>query len=213
MDEKPQSLSLYKRSLAWLSPGVAGSKARPRRSRLVFTGAMIFLAAFCVRLIHWQDYQLNIGADQGGLVSRYKQQAQRMLDGDGILYPTGYQQHASVQLLLHPPGYSIFIAMVFGLFGHSDENLVLSQIISASLATVLVFVIAVHVLPLATSVIAGLLVAFSPHLAHQSLMLLPESLAVLPILIAVCLLVRARKQPGLAAILTAGAMVGLSCWL
>src|SRR5437867_7917571 len=123
MDEKPQSSSWYNRSLVWLSPSVASIEACPRRSRLVLAGAIIFLAAFGVRLIHWQDYQLNIGADQGGLVSRYKQQAQRMLDGDGILYTTGYQQHASVQLLLHPPGYSIFIAMAFGLFGHSDENL------------------------------------------------------------------------------------------
>src|SRR6266849_4343448 len=99
MDEKLQRSSLYNRSLAWLSRSVASPKARPRCSRLVVTGAIIFLAAFGVRLILWQDYQLNIGADQGGLVSRYKQQAQRMLDGDGILYTTGYQQHASVQLL------------------------------------------------------------------------------------------------------------------
>jgi Dolichyl-phosphate-mannose-protein mannosyltransferase len=213
MDEKPQSSSLYNRSLAWFSQRVASPDARPRRSRLVVTGAIIFLAALGVRLIHWQDYQLNIGADQGSLVSRYHQQAQRMLDGDGVLYPTGYQQHASVQLLLHPPGYSIFIATIFGAFGHSDDNLVLSQIICDSMAAVLVFVIAAEILPLSASVIAGLLVAFSPHLARQSLMLLPESLAVLPILIAVCLLVRARKQPGLVAILTAGGMVGLSCWL
>ncbi len=198
----------------WPSSRLArSSRSHLTRVHFLVICTAVFICALGVRLLYWQDYQLNIGADQGRLVSRYKQQAQRMLDGDGILYTTGYQQHASVQLLLHPPGYSILIAMVFGLFGHSDDNLVLFQIISASLAAVLVFVIAVRVLPLATSVIAGLLVAFSPHLAHQSLMLLPESLAVLPILIAVCLLVRARKQPGLVAILTAGAMVGLSCWL
>ena len=192
--------------------------ARSSRSHLtrVHFGVIctaIFLSALGVRLLYWQDYQLNIGADQSGLVSRYHQQAQRMLEGDGILYPTGYEQHRSIQLLVHPPGYSIFIATIFKLLGQSDDNLVVAQIISASLAAVLVFVIAVQVLPLATSVIAGLLVAFSPHLAHASLMLLPESLAVLPILIAVCLLVRARKQPGLVAMLTAGATVGLSCWL
>ena len=209
MDEKPQSLS---RASAWLLQTISSPEIRPRR-RLIVTGALIFLAAIGVRLLHWQDYRLNIGADQSGLVSRYKQQAQRMLDGDGILYPTGYQQHRSVQLIVHPPGYSIFIAMVYGLFGQSDDNLVLVQIVCASFAAVLIFVIAAQILPWTTSVIAGLLVAFSPHLAHQSLMLLPESLAVLPVLIAVCLLVGARKRPRLAAILTAGALVGLSCWL
>jgi len=213
MEEKQQSSPLYSRSLAWLSQHLASPGARTRRSRLIVTGAIIFLAALGVRLIHWQDYQLNIGSDQSSLASRYQQQAQRMLDGDGILYPTGYRQHSSVQLLVHPPGYSIFIATVFGLFGHSNENLVRAQIILDSLAAVLVFVIALQLLPLAASVIAGLLVAFSPHLAHHSLMLLPESLAVLPILIAVCLLILARKQPRLVPILIAGAMVGVSCWL
>lgn len=213
MDEKPQRSTLRNRSRAWLSQLVASPKTRPRRGGLIVTGVIIFLAALGVRLIHWQDYQLNIGADQGSLVSRYKQQAQRMIDGDGILYPTGYQEHSSPQLLLHPPGYSMFIATVFGLLGHADDNLVRAQIICDSIAAVLVFVIALQLLPFGASTLAGLLVAFSPHLAHQSLMLLPESLAVLPILIAVCLLIRARKQPRLIAILAAGAMIGVSCWL
>ncbi|MEK6406814.1 MAG: glycosyltransferase family 39 protein [Acidobacteriota bacterium] len=212
MHEK-QGPSLYHRSLAWLSRQVASPNPRPRRKRMIVAGAVIFLAAFGVRLIHWQDYQLRIGADQASLVSRYKQQAQRMLDGDGILYPTGYKQHSSIQLLVHPPGYSIFIAMLFGLFGQSDDHLVRAQIICDSLAAVLVFLISAQVMALAASVIAGLLVAFSPHLAHHSLMLLPESLAVLPILIAVLLLIRAGKQSRLVPILTAGAMIGVSCWL
>ena len=55
--------------------------------------------------------------------------------------------------------------------------------------------------------------AFSPHLAHHSLLLLPESLAVAPILIAVFLVIRARKRHRLVTVLTAGAMVGVACWL
>src|SRR5207247_5894435 len=155
----------------------------------------------------------NIGADQGSLVGRYKQQAQRMLDGDGILYPRGYEQHSNSQLLVHPPGYSIFIAGVFGLFGKSDDKLVLAQIISDSAAAVLVFLIGAAVLPQAASTLAGLLVAFSPHLAHHSLLLLPESLAVLPILIAVWLLIHAEMKPRLVTVIAAGALVGVSCWL
>lgn len=213
MDEKPQSAASYHRSLEWLSKHLSSPGARPRRSRLIVAGTIIFVAALGVRLIHWQDYQLRIGADQDSLVSRYQQQAQRMLDGDGILYPTGYQQNSNAQLLVHPPGYSVFIAMVSGLFGQSNDNLVRAQVICDSLAAVLVFVIALQLLPLAASAIGGLLVAFSPHLAQSSLMLLPESLAVLPILIAVFLLIRAKQQPRLVPILTAGAMIGVSCWL
>jgi Dolichyl-phosphate-mannose-protein mannosyltransferase len=213
MDGETQTLTPYNRSLAWLSRRLATPDAPLTRARPIVAGAIIFLAAFGVRLVHWQDYQLNIGADQSSLVNRYKQQAQRMLDGDGILFPRDYDQHRSIQLLVHPPGYSIFIAGVYSLFGKSDSKLVLAQIICDSLAAVLVFLIALEVLPLAASMIAGLLVAFSPHLAYHALMLLPESLLVLPILIAVWLVIRARKQPRLVTIVAAGAMVGMSCWL
>lgn len=203
--------------LAVIGPEGAGVpitwERKSGRIRLAVGCAIIFLLASGVRLLHWEDYQLNIGADQSSLVSRYQQQAQRMIDGDGILYPTGYRQNSNAQLLVHPPGYSVFIAMVFGLFGKSNDNLVRGQIICNSLAAALVFVIALQLLPLAASAIAGLLVAFSPHLAHQCLMLLPESLAVLPMLIAVFLLIRATRRPRLVPIITAGAMIGVSCWL
>jgi Dolichyl-phosphate-mannose-protein mannosyltransferase len=210
---RKEGLSLYHRSLTWLSLRAVPSDAQPRRARLITICAIIFVAAFCVRLIHWGDYRLNIGADQSSLVNRYKQQAQRMLDREGVLYPRDYEQHRSVQLIVHPPGYSIFIAGIYGLFGKSDDRLVLAQIICDSVAAVLVFLLAGGVVSNTAAMIAGLLVAFSPHLAHHSLLLLPESLAVLPILIAVWLVIRARKHPRLATVLTAGAMLGLTCWL
>lgn len=197
----------------WFAAPVRDGVASQQHVALLVVCTVIVFVGLCVRLLQWQDYQLKIGADQSGLVNRYKQQAQRMLDGDGILLPRDYDQHSSVQLVVHPPGYSIFIAGVFELTGKSDGKLVLAQVIGDSLAAVLVFLIAAEVLPLAASAIAGLLVAFSPHLAHYALLLLPESLAVLPILIAVWLVIRARKRPRLITIVVAGAMVGLSCWL
>ena len=51
------------------------------------------------------------------------------------------------------------------------------------------------------------------HLAFYSLYLSPESLAVLPILVAVYLIIRARYRPRVWMIATAGVMIGLSCWL
>jgi hypothetical protein len=211
MVEQTQSEQLLHRSLIWLSRTLSTSNAT--HARLILAGAIVFLMAFGVRLLHWQDYRLNIGSKQSSLVSRYHQQAQRMLDGDGILYPSDRDEHASTQLILHPPGYSIFIAGVYALLGKSDDRLVLAQIAGDSLAAMMVFLIVFELLPLTASAIAGLLVAFSPHLAFYALALLPESLSVLPILAAVWLLIRARKKPRLATIIAAGAMIGLSCWL
>ena len=62
------------------------------------------------------------------------------------------------------------------------------------------------------STIAGVLAALSPHLAYYSLYLLPESLAALPILVASYLLIKAYKRPRLEAVLTAGVLIGVSCW-
>jgi predicted membrane-bound mannosyltransferase len=58
-----------------------------------------------------------------------------------------------------------------------------------------------------------MLVALSPQLAYNSLLLLPDSLAVLPILLAIYFIVRARKQSLVIYIIAAGGLIGLSCWL
>ena len=59
----------------------------------------------------------------------------------------------------------------------------------------------------------GLLAAFSPHLWHYTLALLPDALVVLPTLMAVLLLAKAGHRPRLWLIVAAGVMLGLSCWL
>ena len=212
--------SIWNPARGWLSAHFAAPQAstltsRNTRRRIALAAwcALIFFAAFGIRQLHWQDYHLNVGSDLGSLVHRYKKHADQTLNGEGILFPRDYEQPSNVQLLVHPPGYSIFIASVYALFSHSDDRLVLAQIICDALAAVLIFLIAAQLLPLVAAVIAGLLVAFSPHLAHHTLLLLPDSLAVLPILIAGYLIALAGKRPRLITIIAAGAMAGLSCWL
>ncbi len=82
-----------------------------------------------------------------------------------------------------------------------------------AMAAILIFFIAAEILSKAVGIIAGLLVAFSPQLAFHSILILPESPAVLPILIAVYLIIRASKNPRVLTIITAGIFIGLSCWL
>src|SRR5262249_29649186 len=117
------------------------------------------------------------------------------------------------RLVLHPPGYAIVMAATFSLFDRSDSGLRAAQVVADAIASVLAFLIAAELLPLAVAVIAGALVAVSPHLAYYSLWLSPESLAVLPLLIALYLILVARARPRLWRLVLAGALVGLSCWL
>lgn len=220
--KKPTSLRAFSSLRDWLSERLtapwrpnagdpAGSARKSTRLRLAVACAVVFLLASGVRLLHWQDSYLNSGL--GSLTHRYLKHAGQMLDGQGILFPRDFNDPGNAQLLVHPPGYSIFAAAVFGLFGTSNDTLTLAQIIAAGAAAVMVTIIAAELFPLAVGILAGLLVAFSPHLAHYSLFLLPDSLSALPILLAVYFLTLASKRPRLITIISAGVMAGLSCWL
>lgn len=209
--------SIWNRARVWLSEQLGlppeQDAALSRRISLAGLCALIFFVVLGVRQLHWQDYHLKVGADLGSLVHRYKKHAEMALNGEGILFPINFDRLGNVQLLVHPPGYSIFIAAVYALSSNSDDNLVLAQIVGDALAAVLIFLIAAQLLPRGAALVAGLLVAFSPQLAHYSLLLLPDSLAVLPILGAVYLIALASKRPRLVTIIAAGGMAGLSCWL
>ena len=202
---------------AWLSARLAISvpgdkaKAPQRRVKLAVACATVFLIAVGVRLLHWQDSHLSSGLES--LTHRYLKHADQMLKGDGILFPRDSDEPTNVQLLVHPPGYSMFAAAVFRIFGKSNDALTIAQIAADGASAVMATIIAAELFPLAAGVLAGLLIALSPHLAYYSLFRLPDSLSALPILIAVFLVVRAVRRPRLITILAAGFFIGLSCWL
>lgn len=205
----------------WLSKDLAmtGRDARDAptiarksgRSRLLLACAIIFAFSSGVRLLHWQDSNLRGGLES--LARRYVNQAHQMLRGDGILYPGDPNEVPNGQLLVHPPGYSVFIAAVFGLVGDSNNAIIAAQIIADGAAAVMVTLIATELLTFAVGVIGGLLIAFSPHLASYCLLISPDSLCVIPILIATYFLMRSVKRPQLVTIVAAGFFLGLSCWL
>jgi hypothetical protein len=87
------------------------------------------------------------------------------------------------------------------------------QIAADALAAVLLFLIVAELLPLSAGLVAGLLAAFSPQLAWNSVLLLPDSISVLPVLLAVYVLTRAVKNPRLLSFIAVGALIGVSCWL
>lgn len=120
---------------------------------------------------------------------------------------------SDIKHLGHPPGYPLLVAGIFKAFGASDTTLQVVQIFCDAAAAVLLFMIALELLPVAVAVIAGVLAAISPQFAYFSVLLLPDSLAVVPILMAVYFLLRARRHSGLLDFAIAGALIGISCWL
>jgi hypothetical protein len=188
------------------------SDARTRR-RKVILGLIIFSVAFGVRLLSWHDTRQEVWKVQTVVAEDYRRTARILREGGVGAFLSRSSPLADPNTLGHPPGYSILMALLFTVSGESDAAIQIFQIVCDALAAVLVFLIVAELLPESVAVIAGLLVALSPQFAWNSVLLLPDSLSVAPILLAVYCLARAYRRPRLWLLIAAGALVGLSCWL
>jgi 4-amino-4-deoxy-L-arabinose transferase-like glycosyltransferase len=161
----------------------------------------------------WRDVRFEAYKVQTAVTENYRQLA-RLLGANGAA--SFYDPASSTSepdLLGHPPGYPFVLACVYALFGESDAAVQIFQAACDALAAALVFLIAAELLTFGVGVVAGLLAGVAPQFCWNSLMLLPDTLAVLPLLAAVWLLVRARAGRSLLKALGAGVLCGLSCWL
>jgi hypothetical protein len=192
----------------WLKP----SAERGRRQTIIACAVIFFVALGC-RLLSWQDNRFEARKVQSEVTEGYKQTALLLRQGGLPSFFSTDSPLSNPNHLGHPPGYSILIAIVSGLYGESDSALQLIQILADASAAVLVYLIALSLLNQTVATIAGLLVSLAPQFTYNSILLLPDSLAVLPLLIAAYLLIRASRRQRLVTFIMVGAFVGVSCWL
>jgi len=200
------------------------NRLAPRRRLLIFS--LIFFTALGVRLLNWHGSN-EVSAVQTSVVLNYKHQASLIREnGLASLYDASSSTN-NPDLLGHPLGYPILLSLIYRVAPESDTATQLVQIILDSLAAVIICLIALELLPTAVGIVAGLMAAFAPQFSWNSILLLPDALAALPILLAVLLIVRTRHQhPTRAArvgtphrprrlllFLAAGVLIGISCWL
>jgi hypothetical protein len=195
--------------LSWLKP----SEKSSARITLIIC-LVIFLLATGVRVMHWQDVLplIENGKMYFGMTDLYRADAQNLLSGRLDLFVRGPAPPSDADIITHPPGYPLMLALLFKIFGESDSVWRYAHLLLDALAAVLIFLIAAELLPRGVAILAGVLVAISPQVAYTSLMLLPDSPSIVPILLAVLLLVRAFKRPRLLTIIGAGLLIGVSCW-
>ncbi|MFS8084247.1 MAG: glycosyltransferase family 39 protein [Acidobacteriota bacterium] len=174
---------------------------------------LIFLVAFGVRVLSWHDTRLEVGKVQTVVSADYKHVAQLLKTGGVASFLSSSSPLSDLNTLGHPPGYSILLAMIYSVFGESDTAVQFVQIVCDALAAVVIFLIVAELLPLSAGLVAGMLAAFSPQFAWNSVLLLPDTLAVLPLLLAIYCVIKAVRKPRLITFVLAGALVGLSCWL
>ena len=175
--------------------------------------AVVFLVAFGVRLLCWHDVRFEAAEVQTAVTNNYKHLARLLRQNGASSFFDPTSTTSDPDLLGHPPGYPSLLALLYGAFGGGDAVAQIFQILCDSLAAALVLLIAAELLPGGVSVVAGALVAFAPQFCWNCVLLLPDTLAVLPVLLAVLLLLRAREGRGLVKTFAAGALVGVSCWL
>jgi Dolichyl-phosphate-mannose-protein mannosyltransferase len=181
--------------------------------QIVLIGALIFLATFGARLLYWHSERLDAVKVESMATAGYKDIA-RLLVRDGISsFFSASSPLASPNTISYQPGYSLLMALVFRVFGERDAALQIFQILCDAGAALMVFLIAARLLPLWAAAISGALVALCPQFSWYSIVLLPDSMAVLPILLAIYCVIRAWQRPRLVTIMAAGAFIGLSCWL
>ena len=177
------------------------------RRRLLLSCLALFVLAFAVRTLTWQDNRLDAWKVQTSVTHRYKESARQLVNGQFKTFLT------DVPRLGHPPGYPIVLATVYLTVGESDTALQFLQITVDSASVVLLFLISLELFSLSVSLLAGVLAALSPQFAYFSVLLLPDSLVVLPILLALYLIVKSRQRFNWWRLLIAGVFIGVSCWL
>jgi 4-amino-4-deoxy-L-arabinose transferase-like glycosyltransferase len=202
------------------------SKRTTTRRAFLACAIAVFAVALCVRLLMWRETRAEVGKVQTVVTTGYIRDA-RVLVEDGFASLFSRQSPlAQPDSLGHPPGYPLLVALIFKTFSDSDACVQFVSIACDSLSVVLLFLIVAELLNLQTALIAGLSAALSPQLAWNSVLLLPDSLAVLPLLCAIYVIARATNQTHdsrrvrfstirsrCVAMLAAGALVGVSCWL
>jgi hypothetical protein len=189
-----------------------------QRLQLLSACALIFLTAFGVRLLQWQDMRVETLREDSiatTLVNLYEIEAKRMEEDGGLVFPSRALDPGDARMLVHPPGYAILLRGLYGTEhpGNHYFALRMIQVVCDGLAVLVVFLIAAEFFPLGLSLIAGLLAALSPHHTYYSLWLSPDSLVVLPIALGVLLFIKAGKRPQFATLVAAGICFGVACWL
>jgi len=110
----------------------------------------------------------------GGLVREYRVIAENVLDGHGFSMKI---EDKYVPKIVHPPGYSLFLATIFALFGKSDFPVRAIQILIDSLSVILIFLIVERIFGGFTALIAALIAGLYPFSVIMSFMLLPATVA------------------------------------
>jgi hypothetical protein len=188
------------------------SELKPKQ--LLLCCLCLFILALGVRLLVWRDRGTIAIVHHGGMTKLfYRPLAEPLIKGDIKTFLAGPNPPNDATVIGHPPGYPLLFAFFSRIFSTPETRLQLFQLALDCSAVALVFLLASEFFPTTLGLMAAALVALAPNVSFYSLLLIPDTLIVPPVLAALLLLIRAYKKPTLLKIVAAGALLGLSCWL
>lgn len=170
----------------------------------------LFTISFLVRILVWLVHQDEIQTALHVLTSLYIEDA-KLLTNSGLLVFLAGSTPENADIIAHPPGYPIYLAIVSFLVSDSDSVRIV-QILCLSVAPVIVFLVGLKLFSPAIGAVAGLLAAISPQISYNAAFLLPDSLSALPVVLSLLFLLRTIKNMRGFDALLAGVLVGVSCW-
>ena len=139
-------------------------------------------------------------------------QAQEVLDGKRPVF--WIDDPTRTDLLVYPPGYSLWMAFVFGVSGdRSPYTLQAIQIVFDSLSVLLLIGIFSTLYGTAAGIISGILAAISPIMAYIGATPNTDAPTTWLVLGAVWLLIMSIKRESLPFALAAGGTLGIACWI
>ncbi|HWX24953.1 MAG TPA: glycosyltransferase family 39 protein, partial [Vicinamibacteria bacterium] len=156
----------------------------------------LFLVAFSVRSLHAVDLApVMESRSQPGvrMATRYDAAADAILRGEGVFFPEHVDPHDTA-LLARPPGYPLLLAGIYSGLGRSFYAVGVVQNVVDSLAVLVLFFVGSRVVSYRVGLVAALLLALGHFSAFYANLITPDTLCVLPILLAVAVLVRARPR-------------------
>lgn len=193
--------------------GRPGAVATPT---LVASILLVFAVALAARVLLLADQRTSIEAAHEVSYTQprhYQNAGRRILDDPvhALLFDEA-SDRGRERMLVHPPGYPLLIAGVFGTIGGESSTLRWVQLVIDALSAVLLYVIGTRLFRQPVALAAGLCAAVSPQLAWNALVLQPDTVAITPLLGAVLAIVW-QARPTLRPAVAAGALIGISCWL
>lgn len=173
---------------------------------------LLFVLSVLVQLLVWQNNTGDIDAAMSGLTANYASDADVLLSGDIGKFLSGQNPPNDAAIMAHPPGYAIFSATVLAVFGKGNALRAAHGAVTA-LCPILAFLVALQLFGRQTAGVAGVLTGVSPQLSYNALLLLPDAIAVVPVVAAFLVLVTTKGEKYLLRAALCGLLLGVACWL